>query len=343
VKPIFVGIPTINRPMLVRETIDSVLGQTCRDLRAVVSDNGSEPEAIGSVRDYIAGLKDDRIEFVAQSRNDGEYGQARYFFARAADFRYFMMVHDDDVLKPDYVEKGIAKLDSVPEVDVFLADPYIMDEAGNLSNVDTSKYLADHGRIKAQTGPIDVLTKYVMHGFLPISGTMFRRSALERSGFVDSEARGNFPFECDVFLRLADIGAAAWYQREELLGFRFHRSSMRNYMHLMQNRQVVDDMVGLFSKYRYRGAVERRRRAILSRLHRANAVIGLRVRDIALARSSMVAALKARAWSPRAWAMAPFVMLVPRVCSRVLRSPPAAVEAPAYRTSREGRSSPRPP
>ena len=337
-KPIFIGIPTINRPMLVRETIDSVLGQTYRDIRAVVSDNGSEPEAIKHVRSYIAGLKDDRIEFVAQSRNDGEYGQARYFFARATDFRYFMMVHDDDVLKPDYVKKGISTLDSAPAIDIFLSDPYIMDESGIPSSVDTRKYLAEHGRTKAQTGPIDVLTQYVMYGFLPISGTMFRRSALERSGFVDNVARGNFPFECDVFLRLADIGAAAWYQREELLGFRFHRSSMRNYMHLMQNRQVVENMVGLFSKYRYQGAVERRRRAILSRLYRANAVIGLRAGDVALARSSMVAALKTRLWSPNAWAIAPFVMLVPRVCSRALRRPPVALEAPAYRASREGRS-----
>ncbi len=337
-KPVFVGIPTINRPMLVRETIDSVLGQTYRDLRIVVSDNCSEPEAAESVRDYIAGLKDDRIEFVVQPRNDGEYGQARYFFARAADFRYFVMLHDDDVLKPDYVEKGVSTLDSVPAVDMFLADPYIMDESGIPSVADTQKYLVEHGRTKARTGPVDVLTKYVMSGFLPISGTMFRHSALEKSGFADKLARGNFPFECDVFLRLAEIGASAWYQREELLGFRFHRSSMRNYMHLMQNRQVVENMIGMFSRLRFHGAIERRRRAILSRLHRANAVIGLRAGDVALARSSIVAALRMRAWSPSGLAIAPFVVLVPRLCSRLMRSTPVALEAPAYRASQGGRS-----
>jgi hypothetical protein len=158
---------------------------------------------------------------------------------------------------------------------------------------------------------------------------LFRRSALVKSGFVDATARGNFPFECDVFLRLAHVGATAWYQNEELLGFRFHRGSMRNYMKLMENRQVVEDMVRLFSKYEYVGAVERRRRRILSRLYRANALINLRAGERELGRSNLLAALKANVWSAKAWALAPLVILVPGLCSLVMPPPAETQQAPA--------------
>lgn len=332
---VFIGIPTINRPALVRETVDSVRAQTFGDTRVVVSDNRSEPEAAESVRRYVAALEDPRIEFFVQPHNHGEYGQGRYFFSESVGCEYVVILHDDDVIKPSYLESAIGVLDAYPDLDAFLADPFVMDELGEVSLAETKKYLSDHGRIAAQTGRIDVLTKYLMHGFLPVSGTVFRRAALERSGFVDPQAVGNFPFECDLFLRLGASGASAWYQSEELMGFRFHRSSMRNYMKLMQNRQVVERMLRLFSSYRYDGALERRRRAIVSRLHRANAVIDLRERDGRGARANIRAALETNSLSVKAWALAPFVMLTPGLCSMFLPSSPETREAPAYASTQE--------
>lgn len=331
---VFVGIPTINRPLLVRETLDSVRAQSFEQIRVVVSDNRSAPEAAASVRRYVESLDDPRIEFVVQPSNAGEYGQGRYFFSRSLDCEYFMILHDDDVLRPTYLDRAVGVLDRRPDLDAFVADPFVMDEAGRVSDTETTRYLAAHGRRSARTGPIDVLAKYLMHGFLPISGTLFRRRALERSGFVDATEVGNFPFECDLFLRLGHTGAAAWYERETLLGFRFHRSSMRNYMQLMRNRQVVARMLALFSQYRYAGSMERRRRAIVSRLHRAMAFIDLRAGDTTRARASLRAALEANPLSVRALASAPFVLFTPGLCARLLPGTPETREAPDYAPAR---------
>ena len=174
-----------------------------------------------------------------------------------------------------------------------------------------------------------------MSGFIPISGTLFRRTELEKSGFVDESMVGNFPFECDVFLRLGNAGASAWYQAEELIGFRFHPSSMRNYMKPLENRQVVNRMLYLFSSYRYDGAVERQRRAIVCRLHRANALMDLREGRSADARANLIAALKSNVRSLKTWTIAPFVLLVPSLCSLILRRPPETLDAPAYAATRE--------
>jgi len=41
-----VGIPTFNRANLLREAIDSVLSQTHRDFRLIVSDNASDRKSV---------------------------------------------------------------------------------------------------------------------------------------------------------------------------------------------------------------------------------------------------------------------------------------------------------
>lgn len=337
-KRVLVGIPTINRPILVRETIASVLAQTYSDISVIVSDNRSDPVVIDAVQSYVEELDDARIRFAVQPSNGGEYGQARYFLECAAQFDYLMILHDDDILKPRYIEKAVEALDDRPEISAFLARPYVLDENGDFSETQTKKYLDSHGRRTATTGPVDVLSKYLMYGFLPISGTVFRRSALQRTGFVDQLLTGNYPFECDVFLRLGSTSASAWYQDEELIGFRFHCSSMRNYMNLMQNRQVVNRMLDLFSGYRFYGRVERRRRAIVSRLHRANAIMDIREGRRADARKSVISALKANWLSLKAWAIAPVAVLLPRLGSLFLRRPSESYDSPAYTAPRERQS-----
>ena len=327
---VFIGIPTVNRPALVRQTIASVLAQTYTDYRVVVSDNCSAPDAAESVRQHVEEIGDPRIEFVAQARNSGEYGQGRFFYTQSEPAEYFMILHDDDVLKPQYLERGLEALDAHRHIDAFVANPFLMNGDGAVSSRATRQYLADHGRSRARTGEFDALENFMLYGFLPISGTLFRRSALVRSGFADEHALGNYPFECDVLLRFGNTGALAWYQNEELLGFRFHDSSMRNYMGLMDNPRVVQGMLRLFSAYRFTGRCERRRLIMLSRLHRAQSVIDLRRRDSFASRRSLLAALRANIWSVKAWALTPFVMLIPGICSRFLNEPKTAPEAPAY-------------
>ena len=76
---VYIGIPTVNRPQFVRETIGSVLGQTFTDFKVTVSDNCSTAEATDSVRQFVESLADDRIEFHVQTADVGEYGQGRFF------------------------------------------------------------------------------------------------------------------------------------------------------------------------------------------------------------------------------------------------------------------------
>jgi len=313
---VFIGIPTLNRPDLVLETIDSVRHQTFNDYRVIVSDDRSDGDAADRVERYVAGLGDRRFAFHRQPGRTGEYQQGRFLFAASENEQFFMILHDDDVLDPEYVAEGVRALEDHPAASLFVANPYIMDGAGTPNPQQTSQYLRIFGRNEASEGLFDVLAMHLMCGFAPISGTFFRRSALDASGFVDEDGRGNFPFESDIFLRLGDIGAKGWFGPRELLGFRYHQASIRNTV--IGDPHVVWATLGLFARRRFSGPLERRRRAVVSRLLRADALIKLREGDVSGCRAGLLQALRENPRSCKAWGLFPFVLLSPRLFRAVM-------------------------
>lgn len=322
---VFIGIPTFNRPELIVQTIESVRSQSYTDFRAVVSDNGSDGDTIERVRAYIAALGDPRFSFHVQPRNDGEYGQGRFFLDASQGSPYLMILHDDDLLTPDYLRLAVAALNGRSHVAIYVANPWLIDADGAVSASETRNYLDGHGRRRQPAGEFQVLDAHLAYGFTPISGTLFRREALLKSGFVDPDAVGNYPFECDLFLRLGDIGATGWFSPAQLLKVRFHDGSLRNTLHLMHNPFVVRSMIRLFSERRYDGWRERRRKALLSRLLRADALIQLREGDLRNARRSAGQACKANPLSANGWAARLQLSLAPERLRKSL--PPLAVQS----------------
>lgn len=327
---VFIGIPTVNRPELVRETVKSALGQTFEDSRIVVTDNASKREASESVDRFVRQLADPRIRYYLQPRNEGEYGQGRFCFRECRDEEFFIFLHDDDVLAPSYVERAVRQLEENPSLAYFVANPYLMDAKGNRSPDKTRWYLSAHGRRRQPEGEIDVLSTLLNCGFTPISGTCFRTSALRDSGFVDEDCHGNYPFELNVLLRLGEQDAKAWFCPEELLGFRFHDESQRNYIGLFQNPLVVSTMILLLERRRFTGANERRRQVILGGLYRASALIRLPSGDRAGCRQEMKRALREDPWSARSWAAAVLAFIAPGLLRAIRPAPREMLCAPRY-------------
>ncbi len=78
---VFVGIPTYNRPTIVRDAILSVRAQTFGEYRVVISDNVSGGDAADQVERFVAELGDPRFVFHRQMENGGEY-RSRPVFLR---------------------------------------------------------------------------------------------------------------------------------------------------------------------------------------------------------------------------------------------------------------------
>ena len=328
---VFVGIPTINRPEFVKYAISSVLKQSHSDIEVVVSDNCSDFGVSHSISEFITGLSDPRIRFYQQENNVGEYGQGRYFFSEAKDCPYFMILHDDDIIYDDYLEKALGYLNKHPECAYFVADADIIDENGNRTENVKRKFLKDHGRDRATSGEFSVLDKHLESGFTLISGTLFRTNALKNSGFVDAEGVGNYPFESDIFLRLGDLGAKGWYHKEALLAFRFHSASMRHYIKLLDNEKTVNAMIRIFERRHYTGYAERRRKEIMGRLYRAKALITVRQGNVHDCRKYIKKCFKYNIKSIKLWLLAPVALVAPWLICWFLPELPTTREAPLLR------------
>jgi glycosyltransferase involved in cell wall biosynthesis len=315
---VFVGLPTFNRPDMLQGAMRSVAAQSFGDFRAIVSDNCSDGDIPERIERCVAELGDPRFSFYRQPENGGEYGQGRFFLREAQDCEFFVILHDDDVLLPDFLAEAVAALEAAPTAACFVANGYGMTPDGRRDAAVTREHLQVHGRIGAQAGSFDVLTRHMECGFAPISGTLFRREALQRSGFVDADLTGNYPFESNIFLRLGEIGAQGWFSPRELLGVRYHPGSLRN-QRLLQDAALIGRCIRLFEKRRFSGKLERRRRVLLSRYRRAQALIRLEEGEFGAARQTLAAALRDNRISMRAWALAPFMMAAPSALRAVLR------------------------
>jgi glycosyltransferase involved in cell wall biosynthesis len=95
---ITVGIPTFNRSLWLRESVESVLAQTLTDFRLVISDNASEDDTAEVVRSF----GDPRIDYLRSDTNIGPTANINKLIG-LADTEYLVLLPDDDLLYPDHL------------------------------------------------------------------------------------------------------------------------------------------------------------------------------------------------------------------------------------------------
>lgn len=318
---VLIGIPTFNRPQFVRAAVSSVVAQTFADWRAIVSDNASAGPTRESIRDFVAELGEPRVSFHQQESNLGEYGQGRHFFRQARDggFEFLAILHDDDVMDPQFVEAAVAALDTHPGAAFFVCNPYVMTVDAVPSATQTDDFDRRSQRSGKGEGEIDVLSTHMACGFTPISGAFFRVSALVDSGFVDDDLYGCVPFENNIFVRLGERGAKAWFDPRRLLGFRSHSEQMQRTDYL-NNEDYVRLTIRLLERRRFQGPPERRRRQALGRLYRIEALHKARAGDGSAARQRAATAIRANPASVSTWLVAAGVYVAPFLARRAARA-----------------------
>jgi hypothetical protein len=101
------------------------------------------------------------------------------------------------------------------------------------------------------------------------------------------------------------------------MGVRYHAGALRN-QGLMKDLPLIETCVRLWSHRRFSGPLERRRRILLSRYRRAEALARVVDGDYPGARRALAGALRDNPASMKAWALAPAVMAAPSVLRAAL-------------------------
>jgi glycosyltransferase involved in cell wall biosynthesis len=115
-----VVIATYNRAYILRQALDSVLAQTCRDFEILIVDDGSSD----NTREIVESFRSDRIRFIRHDRNRG-VSAAWNTAIKNAKGSLIAFLDSDDLWKPNYLERQVNFLSAHPEVAVVFCDTEI--------------------------------------------------------------------------------------------------------------------------------------------------------------------------------------------------------------------------
>lgn len=106
-----IGIPTYNRAATtLQRVLDVARAQTYPEIEIIVSDNASSDDTASAMAD----LDDPRVTFIAQPVNLGANGNFN-FLVEAARGEFLLLLHDDDAIDPDFIERCVAALANQPD------------------------------------------------------------------------------------------------------------------------------------------------------------------------------------------------------------------------------------
>lgn len=100
-------MPTYNGEKYLKEQIDSILNQSYKDIRLIISDDGSKDSTVQILKEYEE--KDERVKVYVQPQNLGVVGNIE-FLLKKVENPYYMLADQDDVWLQEKVEKSLEKL-----------------------------------------------------------------------------------------------------------------------------------------------------------------------------------------------------------------------------------------
>jgi glycosyltransferase involved in cell wall biosynthesis len=212
-------ILSYNRAEYLCAALDSVLQQTVKPAEILIFDNGSHASVYEKVRPYT----NRGVTWIGTEVNRS----AVWNFQRAvatAKSEYLFVLHDDDRLCIDFIERQINFLTSNPEVGAVTCNGYLINEMGIRDGRLLRNNDCESG-VEFYRSPAAVAIRYASDSCLPFSPVVYR------AGFVRTqELREEYGKVVDAvfFCDLARLGVLA-FQMLPLYECRVHGAQDSNY------------------------------------------------------------------------------------------------------------------
>lgn len=117
-------LPTYNGEKYLKEQLDSILNQTYKNIRLIISDDCSKDSTPKILEEYRN--KDERIELYLQKENIGVVKEIEFLLKKVKS-NYYMLADQDDVWLPIKVEKSIETLKK-QNADLVFGDLEVVDQ-----------------------------------------------------------------------------------------------------------------------------------------------------------------------------------------------------------------------
>ena len=121
---ISIVLPSLGQAEYIGSAVDSVLGQTYRDLELLVHDGGSTD----GTREVLEGFDDPRLDVIVEP-DEGQADAVNRGFARARG-DIFGWLNSDDMLEPDALERVVSRFDAEADTELVYGRGWYVDREG---------------------------------------------------------------------------------------------------------------------------------------------------------------------------------------------------------------------
>jgi len=173
---ITVAIPSYNSEKFIKDAIDSISNQTYLVNEIIVTDDDSKDSTINMIEELKS--YDQRIKLFSNESNLGYQKNWNKCFEYCLS-KYLVILHHDDILKGDCLEKQISFLNENPEFALVGGQEDLIDEKGNIF-------------LKNEVGVNQIFQKGEIFRFInengsyiPCSSVMFNMDKIKEVGYFD--------------------------------------------------------------------------------------------------------------------------------------------------------------
>ena len=205
-----IGIPVFNEEKNLRDTLESAINQTYRNISIVVSDNCSTDSSWEIAMEYAS--RDSRIVLHRHEINKGVVANFKYPLS-VSETKYFMWLGAHDILLPTFIEEAVGKMEQDSSIALVYPRALFFEKEGELlqsadSEIATSEIDA-YKRIQLLIRKLNACT--AIHG-------LFRTAELKKHPLNH--------MGCDDYLILVLTSASGKIMPTS--GIQFHRRISRN-------------------------------------------------------------------------------------------------------------------
>ena len=192
-----VVVPVFNGEVFLRESLDSILGQTYAPREVILMDDASTDSTPEIVASYGSAVR-----YVRQPANRGQFGNVNDGLALAlATGDVVGVFHADDVYLPELLEREVAWLDAHPHAGaVFCSDVFIDELGRELGRLALPPEIAG-GRPVAYATVLNALLMYT-NAFLRTPTALVRARAYREVGRFRTDLHDNAA-DLEMWLRIA--------------------------------------------------------------------------------------------------------------------------------------------
>ncbi len=228
-------IPTYNGEQYLKQTLDSVVNQTYRNIEIIVTDDISNDDTEKIVRSY----RDDRIKFFINNKRNGLAGNWNEAVKKSSG-EFIKILCQDDLLMPDSIEKQVNALNN-SDASCVIGNTTVINSKGK--TIFVRKYFNKSTSIEG--------LKYAKRSLLGRNiysepgNIMYRSECIDKYGMYDSNLK--YTPDWDFALRIS-VNEKIFCLKDNIFCFRVSDTSETSRLYREQMRELIDDTDELLRK-----------------------------------------------------------------------------------------------